>query len=347
MGRVSEIATKTDPRQLGWSISGPIVRLREVGTETTHDMRMRPLVFGTHSDCDVVLTDPDGLVSRRHARVESGEAGCIITDLDSTNGVTVDGKRHRSVELLAGDTIQIGSRRFVAESASSIALFELLRRLIGWAPSRLTEVDHAMHVLRDVAHLRASLILRGHGSLVAVARRLHVALLGESQPFVVHDGKESGVEAQTRARDGTLVLDGEKLPRDIQLVLVSLRLPNVRARLIITANTAEAAAEVATMIRVVGRIQLPSLREREMELDRIVMAYAHDAATSLGAETPALGPHDLEWIRKDNVQTDEDLETLLLRIVAVRNWGITEAARRIGMSHGALSRYMQRHGIAT
>jgi hypothetical protein len=226
-------------------------------------------------------------------------------------------------------------------------LFELLKRLLGWAASRLPEVDHALHVLRDVAHLRASLILRGRGSLVSIVRRLHVAMLGAAQPFVVHDGKESGVDAQSRAYDGTLVLDGEKLPRDIQLVLVSLRLPNVRARLIITANSAEAAAEVATMIRVVGRISLPNLRDRADELDRIVEAYARDAASALGAPSPALGPYDLEWIRKDEVATDEDLETLVLRIVAVRNWGVTEAARRLGMSHGALSRFMQRHGIAT
>lgn len=347
MGAVSEIATKTDPRQLGWSIRGPVVRLREVGTETTHDVTSRPLIFGTHVDCDVVLNDPEGLISRRHARVETHDAVCTITDLDSTNGITVDGKPHRSVELIPGDTIQIGSKRFVAESASSIELFGLLRRFLGWSPSRISEVDHALHVLRDVAHLRASLILRGHGSLIGIARRLHEALLGASQPFVVHDGKESGVDAQNRAYDGTLVLDGEKLPRDIQLVLVSLRLPNVRARLIITANTAEAAAEVATMIRVVGRVTLPPLRDRADELERIIESYARDAAHALGASSPALGPHDIEWVRKDKVETDEDLEMLVLRIVAVRNWGITEAARRLGMSHGALSRYMQRHGIAT
>lgn len=344
---MTEIATKTDPRQLGWSIVGPVVRLREVGTEITHDVTARPLVLGTHAECDVLLSDPDGLISRRHARVELHEDTCTITDLDSTNGITVDGKRHRSAELSPGDTLQIGSKRFVAESTSSIALLELLRRFLGWAPSRLPDVDHALHVLRDVAHLRASLILRGNGSLVGIARRLHQTLLGQSQPFVVHGGEESGVEAQGRAYDGTLVLDGEKLPRDIQLVLVSLRLPNVRARLIITANTAEAAAEVATMIRVVGRITLPSLRERADELDRIVDAYAREAAVALGALGPALGEHDVKWIRRDSVETDEDLETLVVRIVAVRNWGVTEAARRLGMSHGALSRYMQRHKIAT
>ena len=344
---VTEIATKTDPRQLGWSIGGPVLRLREVGTEVTHDVTARPLVLGTHADCDVMLMDPDGLISRRHAQVEMRDGTCTITDLDSTNGLTVDGKRHRSVELSPGDTIQIGSKRFVAESPSSIALFELLRRFLGWAPSRLPDVDHALHVLRDVAHLRASLILRGTGSLIGIARRLHDALLGTSQPFVVHEGKDSGVEAQARAYDGTLVLDGEKLPRDIQLVLVSLRLPNVRARLVITANTAEAAAEVATMIRVVGRITLPSLRERAGELDRIVDAYARETAASLGAPGPNLGEHDVDWIRRDNVDTHDDLETLVLRIVAVRNWGVTEAARRLGMSHGALSRYMQRHKIAT
>lgn len=347
MTGLTEIATKTNPSPLGWAITGPIVRLREAGTETTYRLGERALVLGTHADCDVCLVDPAGLVSRRHASIEVRDGITTITDLGSTNGIAVDGKPHRSAELSPCDSIQIGSKRFIAESESSIELFELVRRFLGWSPARIPEADQAMLVLRDVAHLRAALILRGPGSVVGIVRRFHEAILGPAQPFVVHDSKESGVDAQNRAYDGTLVLDGAKLPRDVQLVLVSLRLPNVRTRLVITANTAEAAAEVATMLRVVGRINLVPLRERDDELDRIVAAYAIDAARSLGASSAALGPHDVEWIRKDRVETEADLETLVLRIVAVRNWGVTEAARRLGMSHGALSRFMQRHGIAT
>ncbi|MGE0401918.1 MAG: FHA domain-containing protein [Kofleriaceae bacterium] len=344
---MTNVSTKADPRQLEWAVKGPVVRLRVKGAETAFKVPSHAIVIGTGTDCDFQLHDPEGLASRRHARVEVRDGACVITDLGSTNGTKVDGRSQGSAELAPGDTIQLGGCSLIAESAQSIELHELLRRFMGWSKARLPEVDQALQIVRDVAHLRAALILRGQGGLVGIARRLHDLLLGHERPFVVHESGESGVAAQDRAIDGTLVLNGEKLPRDIQPVLVSLRLPNIRVRLVIVANTAEAAAEVATMIRVVARIAIPTLRERVDELDRLAVSYAHGGARALGAASPALGPHDLVWVRADDIQTHEELEKLMLRIVAVRNWGVTEASGRLSMSHGALSRYLRRHGIAT
>ncbi|SDO26769.1 DNA segregation ATPase FtsK/SpoIIIE, S-DNA-T family [Nakamurella panacisegetis] len=50
----------------------------------------RPIVVGRHPDCDLTLDDPE--LSRRHARVELAAGVLLVTDLESSNGVRVDGE---------------------------------------------------------------------------------------------------------------------------------------------------------------------------------------------------------------------------------------------------------------
>jgi pSer/pThr/pTyr-binding forkhead associated (FHA) protein len=65
-------------------------------------------VIGRDAACDVRLDDP--LVSRRHAVVFSGEAGTVIEDLSSANGLYLNGDRcGRTGALNPGDVIQLGS----------------------------------------------------------------------------------------------------------------------------------------------------------------------------------------------------------------------------------------------
>src|SRR5262249_37763577 len=47
-----------------------------------------PLVLGRDEGCGARLDDPS--VSRRHARVEPGRGGFVVTDLGGTNGTTVN-----------------------------------------------------------------------------------------------------------------------------------------------------------------------------------------------------------------------------------------------------------------
>jgi hypothetical protein len=63
-------------------------------------------VIGRSRDCDVVISDPN--VSRRHAEVRRGEDGWWVVDLDSTNGVKVNGRRVDEAPLRPGDRIRIG-----------------------------------------------------------------------------------------------------------------------------------------------------------------------------------------------------------------------------------------------
>ena len=62
--------------------------------------------IGRSLDCDCCLNDQ--FVSRVHAEVEHGTSGLFIRDLDSENGVYVNGVRVTAHEFRLGDTLQLG-----------------------------------------------------------------------------------------------------------------------------------------------------------------------------------------------------------------------------------------------
>jgi len=75
-----------------------------------------PITIGRASDCNLILDD--GLVSRRHAhvRVETGKV--IVEDLESSNGVFVNGERVSGQrELGAGDQLTIGKQQIIVRGA--------------------------------------------------------------------------------------------------------------------------------------------------------------------------------------------------------------------------------------
>ncbi len=76
-----------------------------------HQVTERRMVIGRSKDCDVQLADPN--VSRRHAEVRQEGATYWLVDLDSTNGVEVDGKRVKRLRLEDGSRFTIGSTEIV------------------------------------------------------------------------------------------------------------------------------------------------------------------------------------------------------------------------------------------
>jgi hypothetical protein len=66
-------------------------------------------VIGRSSRADFVVDDPN--VSRRHAELQRRGADWYVVDLDSTNGVAVNGKQVRSTRLAPGDEIALGTAR--------------------------------------------------------------------------------------------------------------------------------------------------------------------------------------------------------------------------------------------
>jgi hypothetical protein len=97
------------PIELG--VERELVALRMDGKR--HDVRKRRMVLGRSKECDVQLAVPN--VSRRHAELRQEGAAYWIVDLDSTNGIEVNGKRVKRAKLEDGDTITIGSTDVVFE----------------------------------------------------------------------------------------------------------------------------------------------------------------------------------------------------------------------------------------
>ncbi len=76
------------------------------------DLRPGRTILGRGPECPI--TFDDALVSRQHAEIYVCEEGCLITDLNSRNGVRVNGARLRSPKLLsANDRIRLGRDELV------------------------------------------------------------------------------------------------------------------------------------------------------------------------------------------------------------------------------------------
>jgi hypothetical protein len=67
----------------------------------------RRVVLGRSRDCDIQVEDAN--VSRRHAELRQEGAAYWIVDLDSTNGIEVNGRRVKRAKLDPGDVFTVGS----------------------------------------------------------------------------------------------------------------------------------------------------------------------------------------------------------------------------------------------
>jgi pSer/pThr/pTyr-binding forkhead associated (FHA) protein len=94
------------PLKLLLQPNGPVVELT------------RPeMLMGRHSEADVRLPLPD--VSRRHCRFLFSDKSWQVFDLDSLNGVFVNGERIRHATLHDRDIVSIGGFRFEVELNSN------------------------------------------------------------------------------------------------------------------------------------------------------------------------------------------------------------------------------------
>lgn len=83
-----------------------------------HDLELNEGAFavGRNASCQLSLDDP--LVSRRHAIFEVGHGGVTVEDLNSRNGVIVNGQRvEGKTPISVGDRILIGSQELTLLAA--------------------------------------------------------------------------------------------------------------------------------------------------------------------------------------------------------------------------------------
>ena len=90
-------------------------------------LKRSPLVLGRRETCDISLQFPN--VSGKHCELSYKEGIWVLRDLDSTNGVKVNGVRVLKKLIHTGDVITIAKRSFTLQyeetgRASDLAEFE-------------------------------------------------------------------------------------------------------------------------------------------------------------------------------------------------------------------------------
>ena len=81
---------------------------------TRHELGDK-VVLGRSRECDITLDDPNA--SRRHAEIRRENGAFWIVDLNSTNGIEVNGERVERARLTHSDTIVIGKTEMTFEHA--------------------------------------------------------------------------------------------------------------------------------------------------------------------------------------------------------------------------------------
>jgi len=96
-------------------------------------------ILGRHSRADIRLPYPE--VSRRHCRVSFADGLWRITDLDSLNGVWINGERMHDAVLYNGDHLRIGSCELIVVHGTAPCVVKKKTR----------KTDPQLRVIEDIA----------------------------------------------------------------------------------------------------------------------------------------------------------------------------------------------------
>src|SRR5262245_37379206 len=99
------IATQTDvggPNE--WEVNDQVTDLRIWGADIVHPLPSNrgTLTIGAADGCWLRLRDPTGRVSRQHAKLVYEDGRWTVIDLQSKNGIFLDGARRASFPLAPG-----------------------------------------------------------------------------------------------------------------------------------------------------------------------------------------------------------------------------------------------------
>jgi hypothetical protein len=102
------------------ALRAPAAMLRAVGRDgREREVRIDGTLLTIGRSADNGLALDDARVSRHHARLRARHGMLVLTDLDSTNGVRVNGVRVAEVALGVGDRIEIGDTVLVVDAVAS------------------------------------------------------------------------------------------------------------------------------------------------------------------------------------------------------------------------------------
>jgi pSer/pThr/pTyr-binding forkhead associated (FHA) protein len=123
-------------------------------TETRGDVAVevpwnRMVRVGRHPSTDLTLLD--GSVSRFHAELITTEDGCVVRDLDSSNGTFVNGVSVRELTLRDGDEMRFGSVTFRVREMSPEEVRErpAKKRRRRPKPRKEVSIEHSVDMARS------------------------------------------------------------------------------------------------------------------------------------------------------------------------------------------------------
>jgi hypothetical protein len=310
------------------------------------------VVLGAAEDCTIQLTDASNTLSRRHVSLLRKDGRWIASDLESKNGMWIDGSRQHEARLEPGCELGLGGLRLIAESPRLIALRGYLARLLGWASERCEVVDLALRSIRLSSTRHAALALCGDsdGDLLSIARGLHGYVHGDDAAFVLCDPRRravdgasypSGVAAFAAAAGaGSVCVWVKRLPRDFAELTAAIRTPGSHVQLIACGPRPSDRTELVS-----APIEIPPLATRAGELDRIIEEYARDASFAFKVDAP-LARLDRDWVRTHSAGSLAEIEKGAQRIVALRAAGsVAGAASMLDMAHASLGEWIGRRRL--
>ena len=71
-------------------------------------------ILGRHSECHICV-NADG-ISRKHAQIDAEVDGLVVSDLGSSNGTFVNGKKIERADLNVGDELRLDNIRFLVQT---------------------------------------------------------------------------------------------------------------------------------------------------------------------------------------------------------------------------------------
>jgi pSer/pThr/pTyr-binding forkhead associated (FHA) protein len=135
--RTADHLSSISPEQLQQHSGDEVLPLRLVlqGSELAISLTRPEMTIGRHTENDIRLPLPD--VSRRHCRFLHTDGRWQVVDLNSLNGVYLNGEKVQQATVFHNDVIRIGSFTFDVE--------------IGNQDRRSREADHPIHVLQSIS----------------------------------------------------------------------------------------------------------------------------------------------------------------------------------------------------
>lgn len=291
------------PPQAGSAFVLTVVEGPDAGLVTSLDATgPTRALLGQSPVCTIRLTDRE--VSRRHAALTVADTKLVVLDLGSTNGTTVNGVLVKEAALQGGEAIRIGSSVLSVKRGEARTTDLGQTTSFGRVIGESAPMKRIYPALSQLSGSDQPVLLEGEAGTgkELVAEELHRAGGRADGPFMELEASTIPSAELTsslfapgglfeQAKGGVLFIDEiGVLPRDVQAQLreTMARTRDVR---IIAATKRDLDRDVAQgrfdddlfFLLAAGRIELPSLRDREGDVPILARHFWSDLAPSANA----------------------------------------------------------------